>query len=191
MCKTINYVINNIKKISNKIKPYLYLTNMILFILKIILFLITKSLFFVISSLYNLCIGLAKLKVYHNNYRKVGLFLVLASISFTLYSIWTILNNRVVTYDMYTSLLIATVTFFDIGIAIYKIIKERKKQNLQDKVIKLINLSTALISLELTQSAILSFTMKGIDNSLYNGILGVIVGTSTILIGIFIMRRTN
>lgn len=169
------------------------MTNLFLFGLKIILFLLTKSFFFIISSFYNLCIGFAKLKVYskkENNWT-VGLFIILASICFILYSIWTIMVKREVNYDLYTGILIATITFFDIGYSVYGIIKASKNNDIQNKLLKLIHLATALISLELTQSALLSFTMVDINNSLYNGIIGIIVGTSSFVIGIFIIIKAK
>lgn len=181
-----------IKNISKKIKPYLYMPNLFLFMFKIILFLLTKSLFFIISALYNLCIGFAKLKVYskNENYWSVGLFIIFSSICFILYSIWTIIAKRIVNYDLYTGIFIATVTFFDIGYSIYGIIKESKNNHVQNKLLKLINLATALVSLELTQSALLSFTMINADNSLYNGLIGIIVGICSLLIGIFIIIKS-
>lgn len=186
----INLYIKNILK---KIKPYVYMTNLFLFLFKIILFLLTKSLFFIISSLYNLCIGVAKIKVYSKkeNYWTIGLFVIFASICFTLYSIWTIIAKRTVNYDLYTGIFIATITFFDIGYSIYGIIKKSNSNNIQNKLLKLINLATALISLELTQSALLSFTMVDVDNSLYNGLIGIIVGISSLVIGIFIIIKNK
>lgn len=186
-------IIYCIKNVSKKIKPYLYISNLFLFVSKIILFMLTKSLFFIISSLYNLCIGLAKLKVYSKkeNCWIVGLFIIFGSICFSLYSAWTIVVKRVVNYDLYTGIFIATVTFFDIGYSIYGIIKESKNNDAQNKLLKLINLATALISLELTQSALLSFTMVGVDNSLYNGLIGVIVGFCSLVIGTFIIIKNG
>lgn len=185
----IVYCIENILK---KIKPYLYMPNLFLFVSKIILFILTKSLFFIISSLYNLCIGIAKLKVYSKkkNYWTVGLFIVFASICFSLYSAWTIIVKRIAEYDLYTGIFIATVTFFDIGYSICGIIKESKNNDIQNKLLKLINLATALISLELTQTALLSFTMVDVDNSLYNGLIGIIVGFCSLVIGIYIIRKS-
>ena len=99
--------------------------------------------------------------------------------------------KREVNYDLYTGILIATITFFDIGYSIYGIIKASKNNDIQNKLLKLIHLATALISLELTQSALLSFTMVGINNSLYNGIIGIIVGTSSFVIGIFMIIKAK
>lgn len=55
----------------------------------------------------------------------------------------------------------------------------------------LVNLATAVISLELTQSALLSFTQVSLDNSLYNGIIGIAVGTISLIIGIIICFKKD
>lgn len=182
---------NGVKKISekyNKIKPYFYLGNLLIFLAKIALFCITKSFAFAISSVYNLGIGLAKRKIYFNknNFSSVGNFLIVASFGFVAYSVWIILSHKVVYYSIYTGIAIATVTFCDIGYSIYGIHKSIKLNNKQNNLLMLVNLSTALVSLELTQSALLSFTQVGVDNSLYNGIIGIAAGIGSLIIGLVI-----
>ena len=49
------------------------------------------------------------------------------------------------------------------------------------------NLATAVISLQLTQTAILSFTNVGTDLSYYNGIGGIIFGSVSLLISVIII----
>lgn len=179
-------IIKNTKLKYNKIKPYFYLVNFLIFFTKIILFILTKSFALIISSLYNLTVGLARRKIYSNDILSIGIFVILASICFVFYSIWTIIFHKIVNYNLYVGITVATITFYDIGYSIYGIRKSVKEKNKQNNLSMLINLATALISLELTQSAILSFTKTGIDNSLYNGIIGIIVGISSLIIGIII-----
>ena len=62
----------------------------------------------------------------------------------------------------------------------------QRNNNKQNNLLMLVNLATALISLQLTQSALLSFTQVGVDNSLYNGIIGIVMGISSLVIGIII-----
>lgn len=184
----MNDVIKNIKKKYNKAKPHIYLGNFIVFSFKIILFFITKSFSLVISSLYNLFIGMARKKIYSDKENSffVGIFIILASIIFIMYSVWTIVFHKLVSYNLYTALMIATITFYDIGYSIYGIRRSIKNNNKQNKLLMLVKLATALISLELTQAALLSFTRNNIDNSLYNGIIGIIMGFCTFIIGIII-----
>ena len=176
-----------------QIKPYSYFINIIVFFVKVVLFFVTSSLAFLISSLYNLGIGLARRSIYsdRDNYSSVGYFVVMASLCFIVYSVWSIVTHKVSNYNLYTGLAIATITFYDIGYSIYGVIKSIRKNNRQNKLLMLVNLATALISLELTQSAILSFTQVGIDNSLYNGIIGIVVGVSSLIIGMIIICKKN
>ena len=187
----MNKCLNHLKIRYLKLKPYFYLTNFFVFIAKIILGLCTGSFSFFISSLYNLGIGFTKKKIYgkNNNFTHVGLFLMLASISFIVYSIWSIVTHKKVSYNLYMSITIATLTFYDIGHSIYGFLKEKKHRNYENKLLMLINLATALISLELTQSALLSFMQLGIDNSLYNGLVGILTGFISFFIGFIIYKK--
>jgi len=68
---------------------------------------------------------------------------------------------------------------------------EEYLKNKKNNVLLLVHLATALISLELTQSALLSFTQIGIDHSFYNGIIGILVGVGSFLIGFIIYFKKN
>lgn len=57
------------------------------------------------------------------------------------------------------------------------------------QLIKIINLGTAIISLELTQAALLG--MSGVHNPSYNGVLGVIVGCIAALLACFMYRQVK
>lgn len=170
------------------IKKHSYYCNYIVFIIKIILFLITKSYIFIISSIYNLCIGIIKHNILSNKNDNVfiGILVIIASLSFMSYSIYIIIFKIISNYNLYIGITIATITFYDIGYALYGIIKYKNNKNLM-----LVNLATSLISLQLTQTALLSFTMNGIDNSLYNGIIGIIVSFISLIIGIYILIKNE
>ena len=85
---------------------------------------------------------------------------------------------------MYVGILIAAITFTEIGIAIYGIIKN--KNSLKAKIEKQLNLCSAIISLSLTQQALMSFNNPGKDISLFVGIGGIVFSSITIIIGIII-----
>ena len=180
-----------IEKTKTKFQKYSYLGNYFVFLFKMGLFFFTKSLTFMISSLYNLGIGLTRKKIYSNKdkFLSVGIFLMMASMFFVFYSIWIVVSHKIVYYNLYTGLAIATVTFYDIVFSIYGIQKSIRNHHKKNNVLMLVNLATALISLELTQSALLSFTQNGVDHSLYNGIIGMIVGISAFLIGLWICLK--
>lgn len=183
-----------INELYNKFYKYNYLTNLFMVIIKIILFFLTKSYAFIIYSFYSLCIGLSKKNIFFNEkgkYKIVGVLLLISSILFMNYSYFVIKTHYNTNYNLYTGIAIATIIFIDIGLAIVGIIKTNKKRNLQNKVLKLTNLATSLISLELVQTALLSFTQKGVDNSLYNGICGIIFGFSSLIISIYVIKISN
>ena len=186
-------VIRRTRNKYKKLKPYFYSGNLLAFIAKIALFFITRSFAFAISSLYSLGIGLAKRKIYFNKnkFSSVGKFLIMASICFIAYSCWIMIIHKNVYYNIYAGITIATVTFYDIGYSIYGINKSLKNNNKQNNLLMLVNLATALISLELTQSALLSFTQIGVDHSLYNGTIGIVAGICSLIIGLIICLKDN
>lgn len=184
-------LIKKAKDTYRNIKPYSYILNFVLFAAKILLSIFSKSFIFIISSLYNLGIGFAKKKNYSEEKSSVstGMFLIMASIAFILYSIYIIVSHKVSSYSLYTGLAIATVSFTEIGYSIYGIIKSKNQTDEKSNILKLINFATALISLELTQAALLSFTNSGMDSSLYNGLIGIVVGSISCIIGIIILLK--
>ncbi len=132
-----------------------------------------------------MCIGLTKKNIFFNDkgkYNIVGVLLAISSILFINYSYFVIKTHYNIDYDLYRGITIATVIFVDIGLAIVGIVKANKNRNLQHKILKLTNLATSLISLELVQTALLSFTQVGIDNSLFNGIGVIIFGICSLIV---------
>jgi hypothetical protein len=88
-----------------------------------------------------------------------------------------------VTYDLVTALAIATFTFTEISVSVYGISTARKAKNLTLMAAKRINLVTALISLVLTQSALLG--IEGTPNAArYCGWTGLIFGGISAIIGL-------
>lgn len=120
-------------------------------------------------------------------YIKTGILILIASILFINYSIAVLKLQMNSSYHMYVALLIATVTFTDITIATIGIVKAKKKNDLETEMIKYTNLATALISLSLTQSAILSFTNENQDMSMWNGIGGIVMGSLACIIGVYMI----
>lgn len=89
-------------------------------------------------------------------------------------------------YHEYLAIGIAAVTFWDIGMAIYGIVKARKKKDIKLESLKLTSLASSLISLNLTQIAIFSFkTVK--DAYFYNGVMGIGLALIAMCIGIYMV----
>lgn len=170
---------DKIKKLINKS----YIINIIFGISKIIIGTIISFYSFCISAFYNIAVGVAKYKVRSKKQDNIGLFIILSSLLYISYSTYVIVHHHNPKYNMYLGILIAAITFIEIVIAIIGIIRSKNKEN---KLIKYSNLCNGIISLSLTQTAILSFTMPDKDLSFYNGLGGIIFASITILIGIYL-----
>jgi hypothetical protein len=169
--------------------------NVLLALGKVALGIYSMSLFLCMSAFYNLGMAVARqiaLKGYKEKrseyqiYRKVGITLAVSGAIFIIYCLRLFLHGSAVQYSMYESLAIATITFSEIGAAIYGVVLTGKGYSPTLAAIKLTSLASSLISLVLTQSAILSFTAEG-DMSFYNGLSGMVFGGSATLIGVFMI----
>lgn len=137
-----------IKKISKKS----YIFNFVFALAKILIGLFIHFYSFCISAMYNLMLGFSKYNAKEKRSNYTGFFIILSSILYITYSIYVITKHINANYHMYVGILIAAITFTEIGVAIYGIIKN--KNNLKYKVEKQLNLCSAIISLSLTQAAI-------------------------------------
>ena len=117
------------------------------------------------------------------------MILIAASLLYICYSVWSFFHPKEVSYHMYVALAIATFTFAEIGVNLYGMIANRKNRTPLLHAIKTINLAAALISLVLTQSALLSFAGDGRHDPAVNGLMGLLSGTCAVLLGIFMLWR--
>ena len=95
---------------------------------------------------------------------------------------------------MYVAISIATVTFAEIGLNIRGVIVTRHNHTLLIHAIKMINLSASLITLVLTQTALLSFTnieTNTLEISKGNGLIGILMGTVATLIGGYMIFKAR
>ena len=109
-------------------------------------------------------------------YRRSGMILIAASLLYICYSMWSFFHPKEVSYHMYVALAIATFTFAEIGVNLYGMIANRKN-------------AAALISLVLTQSAILSFAGGEDHDPAVNALMGMLSGTCAALLGVFMLWR--
>ncbi len=121
-------------------------------------------------------------------YRLSGIIMVIASLLYVIYSLWTIWHPKMVYYGEIIAITIATITFTEIGINLQGVLKYRKAKLPVIHAIKTINLGTSLISLVLTQAAILSFADEN-QNPFVNGILGSLMGGVAALLGCYLVWR--
>lgn len=122
-------------------------------------------------------------------YRRSGMILIAASLLYICYSVWSFFHPKEVSYHMYVALAIATFTFAEIGVNLYGMIANRKNRTPLLHAIKTINLAAALISLVLTQSAILSFAGGEDHDPVVNALMGMFSGTCAALLGVFMLWR--
>lgn len=162
---------------------------------KIIFFFFSMSFSLLISAFYNFGVGFArresvrKKHFQYQNYYFIGLFILISSILYGFYSYAIFLNGGAPRYSKYVAIGIATITFFDIALAVMGIVRARKMSDLQREGLKLTNLATSIISLSLTQTAILSFTREE-DMSFFNGIGGIFFAVLAGIIGLYMIFIT-
>lgn len=166
--------------------------SLILGIYKIVLSILTNSILIFIYSFYNFGSMIIKI-TFMKNYKKenekyyfVGLIVVITSICYIFYSIKMLRGELNPNYHEYLAIGIAAVTFWDIGMAIYGIVKARKKKDIKLESLKLTSLASSLISLNLTQIAIFSFKGKN-DDYFYNGLMGIGLALIAMCIGIYMI----
>ena len=122
-------------------------------------------------------------------YRWAGIILIIASLLYIIYSGWSYFHPKYIAYHMYVALAIATFTFAEIGWNIRGVVVNRKNKTPLLHALKTINLAASLISLVLTQSAILSFAQGGYHDPSANALLGCLMGICATLLGIFMLWR--
>ncbi|MHC5375204.1 hypothetical protein ACYSNU_15660 [Enterococcus sp. LJL120] len=169
---------------------------------KFIFALLSFSIFLGVNAFYTAAIGLGKHqgvlgmgkaadqeKIY---YRRVGLLILVASAIYLIYALHLFIDQETVYYQPNVAIAIATISFTEVGVSIYGILKANRQKNLLLQAVKLLNLSSSLIGLVLTQSAILSFSSDSQHQATANAILGLIFSGVTMGIGLWmISKRTN
>lgn len=166
---------------------------------KLIFAIMTSSLFLGINAFYTGIIAYGKgqsvLGLGENyekcqkwHYRRIGFIILIASVIYLIYSLGLFFSNQNSKYDKTMAMAIAVITFFEIGLNLTGIIKANKNNDLMLQAAKLLNLSSALIGLVLTQTAILSFSSSQ-NHSMANMISSALFSSVAILIGISMMYK--
>lgn len=127
----------------------------------------------------------------HHYYRCSGVMLVFTSLAYMVYSGWLYFHAKEVAYHEYIAMAIATFTFAEIGLNIRGVVLYRTDKSLLLHAIKTINLAASLISLVLTQSALLSFAEEGGHDPAVNALLGLVMGGCAALLGIYMIWRVG
>ena len=163
---------------------------------KIFLGLFLSSLFFVITGVYTMILGFSK-KVFYTN-RKVecdklatqksvliGVFVIITSILFILNMCSLFFTHQEYNYNLIVSISIAAGSFWEIGFAIYRLIKVRKRDNVLLVSYTASTVVSGVFAIVATQIALLASC--GVEGWLFNGITGSIFGAFALMIGIFMI----
>lgn len=119
-----------------------------------------------------------------------GLLVIGASAVYLFYSVYIYFFGSTASYHMNIAIGIAAVTTYEIIITLCGLNKARKKNDTYEEMLRYINLASALISVSLTQTAILSFTNDG-DMSRVYAIGDAFFGVLALLVGLFMLLRSN
>ena len=148
---------------------------------------------FFVSGVVNILMGIAKLISYigllnnDSDFKKrnfiVSFLVFLSGAEYFIYMLNVYLGNFPLSaYEMQIALLIALVSFIEIGMAIYGLVKIRGRGH-SFKNIKLINFVLALEAMVLTETAILSFTES--ETFASSSLFGLITGIFVMVLSLF------
>lgn len=125
-------------------------------------------------------------------YKASGLILIAASLLYILYSSRLFLHPAEESYPQNIALGIASFTFTELTLNIRGLILERRRHSPLIHALRMINLSSSLICLVLTQTALLSFTSGSEGgHASANGFMGVLMGSAAALLGVSMVLRMN
>lgn len=169
---------------------------------KLVMGLVSLSFFTCVSAFYTYGMVIAKAcalkgmdkdkQKQYAHYQMTGIILIVASVLYAIYSTRLLWHPQTSKYTLYVGLAIATFTFTEIGLNIRGVVVARKRKELLYHALKMVSLASSLISLVLTQTALLSFTHEGMADynpSVSNGIMGLLMGSASTLIGIVMLCR--
>ncbi|RPE76211.1 MULTISPECIES: hypothetical protein [unclassified Frondihabitans] len=179
------------------------------------LFLVAPSLFLLATVLFNLGVIAAKTLLVRTHitagrrralaegpvgnvreqhrraYRATGILVTVLSLLYTLSFIPLFFASaEKITYDRPVAVIIAAITFAELGLAIHGTVSARRNRDLLSEAVKLTNVAAGLVLLTLTQSALLSLE-KDIDPGHANAVSGVVFGTIATGIGVSMLIRSR
>lgn len=180
--------------------------NILLAFSKLSIGIYTISFFLCMNAFYNLGISLAKLiaikgfkrshlydthrgygREAYRTYMLVGIILTISACIYIIYSARLFITKVEPSYSFLTAITLTGVTFVEIVLAIHGLLTTSKEHEPAVNAIKMTNLSSSLISLMLTQSAIMSISNKENIPSFYHGLAGIFIGGIAIIIGIYMI----
>lgn len=200
----IKYNLEDFKTRNHKLSLVAMTTNFGAAAFKIIAAFYISSYFLIVSSFYSLGIGIAtqlffrgvnRSKLIQTKEKKyvvlMYLTLLVSSMIYTFYMARQFyIEVSEFNYGMVLSLGIAAVSFTELGIAIRGLIKSHYLRDSLLTARKTVTLTNALVAIVVTQSALVTyFSSDGLQQQIYNAILGTTMGTIAILLSLIMLIR--
>lgn len=174
----------NFKEKANINSRFSLASNAFVAVCKMVMGIFSTSIFLFISAFYSLGCAASKQTYFVGlAYSKIDKEII--------YMIRLFFIPSVSHYPKIVGIALATISTLEMYFAISGLIKSKKRNELLLSGLKCVSLSTALLSIVLAQTAILSFTMPEIDSSIYNAITGTSLGFVCIIIAIAMFFKYN
>ena len=95
-----------------------------------------------------------------------------------------------IAYDRPVAIIIAAITFGEIGLAIHGTVSAKRNRDLLTEAVKLTNLAAGLVLIPLTQSALLSIEPQ-LESGIANAFSGILFGTLAAGVGAWMLWRSR
>ncbi len=166
-------------------------------LLKLVLAGVISSFFLTLSGFYTMCLALAKCSYFDGRrnaknlfkeekyYKQIAFMLMIAGLIYLLYILEIFIYTHEQSYGLIISITFALIAFCEIFFSVRGLIKSWASKDLLLIGLKLINISSALSSLVLTQIALLSVNSTSTNTILYNTLFGMFIGLITMALGIY------
>ena len=186
-----------------------FLMNLITGLLKLFTGILSASITVIINGIYSivlcaakllqlLCIRISGTKGSQGSTKTTRALnaaaIILLGVIFTLSGMYTYRSEKALLFGVWSIFILAVCTFVKLALSIYGVAKFRHDRDNVMFSVKMTNLTDALMSLVITQSAILSLCNRE-DAYVYDGIYGALTGIVVTLIGtgmlIYLWRSEN
>lgn len=180
--------------------------NIIIALAKFVFSLIIPSLWFFTNALFLFVLSLSRffsIKAYgkirtekkekikkgigYKNYLHNGILLIILGISYFFVSVYMYYKGTNTVMHEYLTYLVALNAFWQIGLAIYGMVKYKRKSSPILKAVKITSFSNALTSIVLTQVVLLDTYASEYDLANINGYTGMVVSLIIIILGLYMI----
>lgn len=165
---------------------------------KIIIGLLTGVYFLLLSGITTLFVEINKhiyLRARKKNEPKketsyvMAFFLFAIGLCYLLYSLRFFFSEGNKAHSIVLAIVIATLSFFEFGYSLYRLVKERKKNDIVSFAFRMMSFATSLFALANTQAEILM--ALGHQANIENGSFGLAMGSLSILLSVSLFLKTN